>query len=189
MRVRISSDAAGSISLTPVVVRDLTREELMEHIVSVCGKDPARIHEVVSRGTLVSGGSRLRWDGFELQPPELTLMLSRFPDPDPGRVFSADRCGLAVLRGGAHQIAVPREAAARRRLFRRRSFWDHLLALGARAAYVDYSYREKADIYRSHISPADQLKLQEASRLLTYTALTRQLEGIPLESVDLYVSR
>ena len=189
MKVRISSDAAGAISLTPVVVRELNRDELMDYIVGVCGKDAARIHEVIARGTLVSGASRFRWDGFELPPPELASMLSRFPDPDPARSFTGERCRLAVLRGGAHQIAIPREAAAKRRLFRRQSFWDHLLTLGTGAAYMDYSYREKADVYRARVSPTDQLTLQAASRLLTYPTLTRQLEASAIEAVDLYVSR
>jgi hypothetical protein len=189
VRVRISSDAAGAVTLTPVVVRELTRDELMEQIVSVYGKDVGRIHEVVARGTLVGGASRFRWEGFDLPAAELTSMLSRFPDPDPTRAFSAERCGLAVLRGPGHNIPLPKEAAARRRLFRRQSFWDHLLAFGPVAAYVDYSYREKADVYRARISPAAQVALQAASRLLAYASLTRQLDSIAIDSVDLYVSR
>ena len=189
MRVRISSDAAGAISLTPVVVRDLTRDELMGHIVGVYGKDSGRIHDVVARGTLVSGASRLRWDGFEVSPAELAAMLSRFPDPEPTRPFAAERCGLAILRASGHQIPLSKDAASRRRFLRRRSFWEYLIALGGAATYVDYSYREKADVYRARISPADQVALQQASRLLAFASLTRQLDTIAIDSVDLYVSR
>jgi hypothetical protein len=167
----------------------LSRDELIDHIVGVYGKDTARIHAVAERGTLVSGASRLRWEGFAIEAADLTAMLSRFPDPDPTRLFSRDRCTVAVLRGGGHQIALSRDAAAKRRLFKRQSFWDHLMAFGPAAAYLDYSYREKADVFRAAISPAAQASLQAASGLLSYGTLTRQLNAIPIDSVDLYVSR
>jgi hypothetical protein len=189
MKVRISSDAAGAISLTPVVVRDLTLAELLDYVVEVCGKDLSRIHNVLGRGTLVNGASRFRWDRFDLPPSELTSLLERYPDPDPARAFSGDRCVLAILRGGSHHIPLSREAAAKRRLFRRQTFWDHLLSLGPAASYLEYSYRNKADVYRTHISPAVQERLQRASGLLSYSTLSHQLQSISIESVDLYVAR
>lgn len=189
MKVRISYDTAGAISLTPVVVRDLSLQELLDYIVEVCGKDAARIHEVLARGTLVNSASRFRWEGLQLGPTELTRLLDRYPDPDPTRVFTPDRCFLAILHGSAHHIAISKQAAAKRRLFRRQSFWDHLIAVGSSAAYLDYSYREKADVYRAHISPSAQTSLQQAGTLLAFTTLTRQLESISIELVDLYVTR
>ena len=189
MKVRISSDAAGAISLTPVIVREMTLAELMDYVVGVCGKEGLRIHDVLARGTLVSGASRFRWEGFEVTPAQLTAELSRFPEPDPSRPFTPERCALAILRGGSHQLPVARDAASKRRLFRRSSLWEHLLALGASAAYVGYSYREKADHYRAHVSAAAQSNLREATQLLAYSTLARQLDAIAIESVDLYVPR
>ena len=58
VRVKLSSEAAEAISLTPVVVQELAIRDLIEHVLGVAGKDEARLCEILLRGTLVSGGSR-----------------------------------------------------------------------------------------------------------------------------------
>ena len=122
VRVKLSSEAAGSISITPVVVQDMPFRDLMEHVVYVAGKDEARIREILLRGHLVSGASRLRWTGWEAEMESVRGVLATFPDPDPSRAFARERCVRAVLRGGHHAIEVPREAGERKGLFRRSSF-------------------------------------------------------------------
>jgi hypothetical protein len=189
VRVRISSDAAGAISLTPVVVQEMDIRELVDHMVSVCGKDFERVSELMRRGSMVSGGSRLRWEGWQPEHNEVETLLASFPDPDPRRPFAAERCVLAVLCGGIHQVRIPREAAEKRRFLRRHSFWEYVVALGAGAQYADYSYRERADVYRAKIGAAAQNALAEASELLTYSSLAQQLNQFPVEAVDLYVVR
>ena len=68
VRVKLSSEAAESISITPVVVQEMPVRELVEHMLGVTGKDEARIRELLLRGTLVSGASRFRWAGWEAEP-------------------------------------------------------------------------------------------------------------------------
>jgi len=58
VRVKLSSEAAESISITPVVVREMPVRELVEYMLGVTGKDEARIRELLLRGSLVSGASR-----------------------------------------------------------------------------------------------------------------------------------
>src|SRR5512142_1355841 len=111
IRVKLSSEAAESISLTPVVVQEMALRDLIEHMLGVAGKDEARIRELLLRGTLVSGASRFRWAGWEADLDSLRELLASFPDSEPGRVFAAERCIRAVLRGGRHAIEIPREAA------------------------------------------------------------------------------
>src|SRR6266404_1704184 len=111
VRVKLSSEAAEAISLTPVVVQELAVRDLVEHLLGVAGKDEARIGELLLRGSLVSGASRFRWQGWEA-------------DRDAVRAFSADRCMRAVLRGGRQSVELPREAAERKGMFQRASFWD-----------------------------------------------------------------
>jgi len=65
IRVKLSSEAAESIALTPVVVQEMALRELIEHVLGVTGKDEARIRDLLLRGTLVSGASRFRWPGWE----------------------------------------------------------------------------------------------------------------------------
>src|SRR5881227_2028449 len=109
VRVKLSSEAAESITLTPVVVQELPVRELIEHMLGVTGKDETRIREILLRGTLVSGASRFRWAGWEADPAGLREMLATFPDPEPDRPYSAERCFRAILRGGRVPIDLPRE--------------------------------------------------------------------------------
>ena len=153
VRVKISSDAAGAITLTPVVVQELTLDELFDHMVGVCGKDQARIREVLQRGSLVTGASRLRWEGWLADETEIAASLARFPDPDPGRPLHLDRCVSIVLRAGSQQVPVPRAAAEKRRIATAEKLWDTVASLAAGAAYAGYSYREKGDIYRVTCAP------------------------------------
>src|SRR5215831_4849626 len=129
VRVKLSSEAAEAISITPVVVQELAIRDLMDHILGVTGKDEARIGELLLRGTLVSGASRFRWQGWEADREEVRALLATFPDPDPSRRFLAANCERAILRGGRQTIPVVREAVGRKGLFQRESFWDTLMRI------------------------------------------------------------
>src|SRR3954471_13271966 len=129
VRVKLRSEAAEAISLTPVVVQELAVRDLLEHILGVTGKDEVRIGELLLRGTLVSGASRFRWQGWEADRDDVRTLLATFPDPEPARPFAAENCVRAVLRGGRHAIELPREAAAQKRMFQRVSFWDVTLGV------------------------------------------------------------
>src|SRR3954447_16357494 len=110
VRVKLSSEAAEAISITRVVVQDMPMRDLMDHILGVTGKDQARIGELLRRGSLVSGASRFRWEGWEADTDALRELLARFPDPDPARVFARARCVRAVLQGDRRPIELAREA-------------------------------------------------------------------------------
>ena len=62
VRVKLSSEAAGAITITPVLLQELPVGELIGHVLGLAGKDEARIREILFRGTLVSGASRFRWE-------------------------------------------------------------------------------------------------------------------------------
>ena len=126
IRVKLSTEAAGYISLTPVVAQDLPLRELVEHMLGVAGKDDRRIRDILLRGSLVVGASRFRWAGWEADQEELLALLATFPDPDPTRPFAAERCVRAALRGELRVIEIPREAAQTSRGFRRAGFWHSM---------------------------------------------------------------
>jgi hypothetical protein len=183
IRVKISSEAAGSISLTPVVVQEISIIELLQHILAVTGKDVPRICEVLSRGSLVGGASRFRWIAIEANPSDLERPLSRFPDPDPALRFQSGRCVRAVLRGERGQVAVSKELAEKRRIFRDRSVWDVLMAIaaGGELAYAGYSYRERADRFRMELSSSASVELKRSTEIFSHlTAIV---------SADFYVER
>jgi hypothetical protein len=190
VRVKLSSEAAGAITITPVVLQDLLVRELIEHVLGLAGKDETRIREILLRGTLVSGASRFRWDGFRTDPEDLREALAAFPDPDPSLAFEAGRCLHAVLRGGRQAIEIPREAAGRKGLFQRATFWDALMeAVAVGAAYAGYSYRNRADRYTHEFSAAEVERLRAASASVRYNTLRDQIRTVAFTSAELYATR
>jgi len=195
IRVKLSSEAAEYVSLTPVVVQEMPLRDLVEHMLGVTGKDEARIRDLLLRGTLVSGASRFRWTGWEADVESVRLLLAAFPDPDPARAFTATQCTRVVLRGPRQPIVIPREAAARGgfldTLLRRPSFWDELMSIVAAATprYAAYSYRDRADVFNMPLTAQDAQRIRNAARLIRYTALQAQVKNTAIESVELYVVR
>ena len=191
VRVKLSSEAADSISITPVVIRDIPTRELIEHMLGVTGKDAVRVHELLLRGTLVSGASRFRWAGWDAGREAIESALGTFPDPDPRRPFSPERCIRAALRAPGRRIEIAREVGQRKPLFRRSTFWETLMGVVASSEtrYVDYSYRERADCYSAVLSLAGLERLRVSAGLVKYTTIQQQIRQINLETVDLFVTR
>ena len=191
IRVKLSSEAAESIALTPVVVQEMALRELVEHVLGVTGKDETRIRDLLLRGTLVSGATRFRWAGWESEPEGLRELLSGFPDPDPLRPFETARCVRAILRGGRSAIEVAIESCSRKGLFQRRSFWDELMEVsGAGAAqYLGYSYRDRADRYLREFSRDETGRLRSASRSVRYSTLRDQIRTVEFVQAELFVKR
>jgi hypothetical protein len=188
IRVKLSSEAAEAISLTRVVVQEMPLRELVEHMLAVTGKDRERIRDFLRRGTLVSGASRFRWEGWESSVAELDELLAGFPDPEPARRFDPRACTRAVLRGEHAAVDIPREAGLRRGLFRRANFWDGLMQIveAGAPAYQTYSYRDQADVYRASI---ETTRVQQLWERLKYSTLREQVRRGGFDSADLFTSR
>jgi hypothetical protein len=191
IRVKLSSEAAESIALTPVVVQEMAVRELVEHVLGITGKDEARIRDLLLRGTLVSGASRFRWAGWEAGEGDVRALLATFPDAEPGRAFAAAGCVRAILRGGRQAIDIPREAGARKGFFQRQSFWDTLMAVaGAGAAdYLGYSYRDRADRYRRAFNRGETATLRSVARGIRYSTLRDQVNTVAFTEAELIVQR
>jgi hypothetical protein len=118
-------------------------------------------------------------------------LLATFPDADPARPFAAERCIRATLRGGRHAIEIPREAAARKSLFQRKTFWDLLMEVAGASgpAYYGYSYRDRADRYLREFTPAETDRLRAAASALRYSALRDQIRSVRFAQAELYVMR
>ena len=191
VRVKLSSEVAEAISITPVVLQELPVRELVEHLLGIAGKDESRIREMLLRGTLVSGATRFRWAGWEADRESLRELLATFPDAEPARPFAAAACIRATLRGGRHAIEIPREAAARKSLFQRKTFWDLLMeVVGASGpAYSGYSYRDRADRYLREFTPAEIECVRAAASEVRYSALREQIWSVGFAQAELYVTR
>ena len=191
VRVKLSSEAAESISLTPVVVQELAIRELVEHMLGVTGKDVPRIREILLRGTLVSGASRFRWAGWEVDPEGLNELLATFPDAEPARQFAGDRCIRAILRGGRQAIEVTREAGQRKSLFQRGTFWDLLMEVigAAPSTYAGYSYRDRADRFHRELSLREADRVRAGATAVKYSTLRDQIQASAFGQAELYVTR
>lgn len=191
VRVKLSSEAAGSISLTPVVVQEFAIRELVENILAVTGKDEARVRDLLLRGSLVSGGSRFRWQGWEPDREAVRDLLAAFPDPDPARAFAPAHCQRAILRGGLRAIDLSREAAARKGLFQRASFWDALMVVASdgEVVYAGYSYRERCDRYLKELGHADVVRIRAAGENVTYSTVREQIRTVAFSQIELFATR
>lgn len=195
IRVKLSSEAAEYISLTPVVVQEMTTRELVEHMLGITGKDAVRVRDLLLRGTLVSGASRFRWSGWEADAEAVRTLLATFPDAEPGRPFAAASCVRVVLRGPRQPVGIPREIGSSHglvaRMLRRMSFWDLLMQIAASGAlkYAGYSYRDRADIYQLLLGGPEARRIRDASHLVSYTALETQIRNTPIDSAEFYVER
>jgi hypothetical protein len=188
VRVKISSEDAGAISITQVVAQDISLRELVEYMLPLAGKDMARIREILRRGSLVSGASRFRWTGWEAEEAEIAGLLDSFPDPDPGRAFSCERCIHAVLRGSRRAVEIPREAARARR---GAGLWEALMEIAAAAdpRYADYSYRQRADRYAVTLTAPAVERLRAAAEKVIYTTLRNQVRAAEILYVEFFVER
>jgi hypothetical protein len=195
VRVKLSSEAAEAISLTPVVVQELAIRDLIEHALGSAGKDVPRLREILLRGTLVIGGSRFRWAGWEVDPPALREILATFPDPDPDRAFVPAQCVSVVLCGGRQRVTIPREAASRRGgldgIFHRATFWDRLMevAAGMAPAYSGYSYRDRADRYTAELTVEHSARIRAAAGLIPYSTLRDRVQSVAFVQAELLARR
>jgi hypothetical protein len=189
VRVKLSSEEAGSISLTPVVVRDMQFGELLEEIAAVHGKDRERIAATLKRGSLTGGATRFRWQPLELSDLELASALVCLPDDEPTRPFEVGRCTHALFTGPGVRIVVSREVAETRSLFRRTSFWSALPQIAGTTQYVAYSYRERADIFRAPLSAVQRESIRAALHVLKHAALARRIHLAPFDAIEFLVTR
>jgi hypothetical protein len=191
VRVKLSSEAAGAIAITPVVVQELPIRELVGHVLTVAGKDEDRLREILLRGSLLSGASRFRWTGWEAERESLCELLSTFPDPDPTIAFAPSRCTRAVLTGGRQAIEIGREAAASRGLFRRSGFWDELMQMVSSSGpvYAGYSYRDGADRYRCLLTAATCARLRAAAQNLRHSTLRARIQAEAFAVAEVYTAR
>jgi hypothetical protein len=169
--VRYTDEEAGFVSVRPMLRMGLRPEQLLELILGVTGKTAARVEQILRSGSVAANGYRYWWEAVEVAAGELEPLLAAFPDADPSRPFAAARCILVAAEAGTSTASLAEFApplAARRRAFRRRSFWDALLSAAAQQSpgYRGYSYAHRGDLYALELDADRGARLaQEARRL------------------------
>lgn len=176
IHVTYTEEDAQYLTVRPVMRQAFRPHELLDLIVRVTGKDPARVRHILRTGSVVYHYLRYRWEGIEADPAELDAALARFPDPDPARAFLPRECvavfflprgvpfspaafGLALL--GSSAVEFRREEALQKRIFARQSLWDLLMDFAARAPveYAGYSYASEGDIFACELPPEEAAAL------------------------------
>ncbi|HKO03729.1 MAG TPA: hypothetical protein VJW51_03215 [Candidatus Acidoferrales bacterium] len=171
--VRYTDEEAGFVSVRPVLRMGLRPEQLLELILGVTGKSIDRVEQILRGGSVAASGYRYWWEALEVGAGELEPLLAAFPDADPSRPFESARCILVAAEGATSASALAEfaaPAASRRRTFRRRSFWDALLAAAGEQSpgYRSYSYARRGDLYTLDLAAERGAELaQEARRLGT----------------------
>ena len=183
--VKYSEDDAQFISIRPLVRQTFRPAELIDMIVSVTGKDPHRVQQILRSGTIVFNSYRYWWDDIEAALPELATLLSVYPEPNPSRPFRQENCTEVILESAGtpprHTLRLHRTNATRKRLFRTRSLWDVLLDLTCpqAPAYREYSYAHHADVYVLALAPSTIARLNEQAAQYAPRALAAQLAILP----------
>ena len=177
--VKYTEEEAEYLSVRPVVRQTFSSTELVDMVVSVTGKDLARVQKILSAGTIVFHSFRYWWTGFEADPATLRELLQKYPDADPSQPFRAEDCTEVILESSGspprHSLRVRREEASKRRLLSSRSFWDNMMNLARDVApgYREYSYSQRGDVYVLVLSPEQIARLaREATRSAPRTLRT-----------------
>jgi hypothetical protein len=191
--VRYTEEEAGYVTVRPLVRQTFRLDELLDMILSVAGKDEARIRQLLHSGTIVYHFFRYSWAGFDANETELAAALARFPDSDPTRPFPPGQCTLAIIESGGISprplMELDPTAASKRRIFRGQSFWERLIEIAAEEnlAYQKYSYGRRADIYRLNLDAENNSRIEEAANRLASGKLRSALRVLPEFASILFV--
>lgn len=179
--VRYTEEEAGYVSFRPVVRQSFRPDQLLDMVLSVTGKDAARIKQIFRSGTVVFHFYRYWWQGFDIDEGELTGLLARFPDPDPSREFRGADCTAVAIESSAAPprppIELQKQAISGTGLFRRRSFWHALVAetSSTPVIYQGYSFGHHADLYRLELTAESRARLAAAAASLAPRAMRKEL--------------
>jgi hypothetical protein len=183
--IRYSDEEAGYVSVRPVVRQTFRLDELLDMVLSVTGKDVARIRQILRSGTVVYHFYRYWWLGFDADQAELSAALTAFPDADASRAFSSAACATAVFEGGGANpkplLELDRAAGSQRRMFRGQSFWERLLEIAdsEKPGYQSYSYTYRADLYRLELNGRNIAQIAHAANHLAPRNLRSALRVLP----------
>jgi hypothetical protein len=166
--VRYTEEEAEYVSLRPIVRQTFQFKELVEMILSVSGKDSARIQKLLAAGSVTYHGFRYWWDGFPAGDEELTAFLAAYPDPNPALPFRLESCEKALFESekSRDKAEISKEEGSVTRWYRRGNFWQRLVEV-TRAGindYAGYSYERWADLYTLGLDETAAAELAAAAK-------------------------
>lgn len=183
--VRYTEDEAEYVSLRPIVRQSFRIDELVDMILSVTGKDSARIRQILKSGSVAYHGYRYWWTGFDAADEDISKLLAHFPDADASRQFIFDDCLAFVIESSGtpprHSVEIAKVVASRRGVFRLHTFWEELKTItnAKTPIYRDYSYARHADIFMSALAPDEAAQLDIAAKRRLPRSLHASLAFLP----------
>ncbi len=191
--VRYTDEEAGYVTVRPIVRQTFKLDELLDMLLSVAGKDLMRVRQLLRTGTVVYHFYRYSWTGFDADENELAAALARFPDAETSRPFSPGNCTVVLFESGGanprHLMELSKSDGSKLRLFRGRSFWDHLLEIAARenVRYERYSYGRRADIYCLDLDAENTKLINEAGKRFAPRSLQAVIQVVFRSASILFV--
>jgi hypothetical protein len=152
--VRYAEDDAGYVTMRPVVKQTFRLNELVDMVVSVVGKDAARVQQIVRTGTVLYNGYHYWWDPLSADLSEIEALIVNFPDNDPSRPFDPTKVTAVLFESGGgtqrNLIEITAHEAAGKKLFAKISAWSILTDFAAAnpPRYERYSHARRADLFR-----------------------------------------
>lgn len=152
--VRYTEEDAGYVSVRPVVKQVFRLHELADMVVSIAGKDSARVQQIFRSGTAVYNGYRYWWESIAAGASEIAALLAPFPGDDPARPFEPSKTTAALLEIGGgtqhHVVEITRKEASAKKFLAKLTPWQVLLQNIAShpARYEKYSHARRADLFR-----------------------------------------
>lgn len=190
--VRFTEEDAGYVTVRPVVRQTFRLGELADMVVSVTGKNAARVQQIFRAGSVVYNGYRYWWDGFTADENDIMSLLAKFPDDDSSRPFPPTEVSAIALEiGGGTQrvhVTLTRAEASAKKLFSRQSPWDLLLAAASASfpRYEKFSHADHADLFRLHLAPESAAALMKNLLPAARRALHKKLAPLPLPAALLF---
>lgn len=190
IRVRISPEDAGGIGASAVMVQEVPLRTLVGWVVSVTGKDAARIDGILQRGSFVKSLSRLRWEPISARA-FLDGILAGLPGDWPERPFTPEAVREVVIVAGRREFAIAGKTARGKRWFRGRNFLECWLGCEQipSPVYQRYDYEEKADRFASPVPATALDSAREAFELLPARPLRAALRHVPLTGIVFLLPR
>lgn len=190
--IRFTEEDAGYVTVRPVVRQTFRMAELTDMVLTVTGKNVARVHQIFRAGTVVYNGYRYWWDSFASEPSEITALLAPYPEDDPSLPFRPSAVtSISLEIGGGSQrsvVEITREEASAKRWFQKRNLWDILLGAAEKAPprYQKHSHAQRADVYRLYLPVEAAQALLARTRTAAPRALQKKLAGVQPPSALLF---
>ena len=190
--IRFTEEDAGYVTVRPVVRQTFRMAELTDMVLTVTGKNVARVQQIFRAGTVVYNGYRYWWDSFASEPDEIIALLAPYPEDDPSLPFRPVAVTSVSLEiGGGSQralVELTREEASAKRWFQRRRPWEILLGSAEKTVprYEKYSHAQRADVYRLNLPIEAAIALLAEVRAVAPRSLKKKFARIQPPSALLF---